>query len=82
MNDEATAELAAETFKKSNWKHMSSHPMGNLVSPLDSRMHTKSQTRNHMDFLTLISTIEPKNIKEALKDVDWVNSMWEELHQF
>ncbi|KAH0683294.1 hypothetical protein KY289_021046 [Solanum tuberosum] len=29
-----------------------------------------------------ISTIEPKSVKKALKDVDWVNPMQEELHQF
>ena len=27
-------------------------------------------------------SIEPKNINEALKDVDWVNAMHEELNNF
>ncbi|XP_019255262.1 PREDICTED: uncharacterized protein LOC109233861 [Nicotiana attenuata] len=29
-----------------------------------------------------LSQIDPKNIKEALKDVDWITAMQEELHQF
>ncbi|XP_070013233.1 uncharacterized mitochondrial protein AtMg00820-like [Nicotiana sylvestris] len=29
-----------------------------------------------------ISQIKPKNIKEALKDVDWITAMQDELHQF
>ncbi|XP_060170433.1 uncharacterized mitochondrial protein AtMg00820-like [Lycium barbarum] len=33
-------------------------------------------------FTTFLSQIEPKNIKEALKDVDWLAAMQEELHQF
>ncbi|XP_059285653.1 uncharacterized mitochondrial protein AtMg00820-like [Lycium ferocissimum] len=33
-------------------------------------------------FITFLSQIEPKNIKEALKDADWLAAMQEELHQF
>jgi hypothetical protein len=29
-----------------------------------------------------VSFIEPKNIEEALRDVDWVNAMHEELNNF
>ena len=29
-----------------------------------------------------MSSIEPKKIDEALKDVDWVNAMYEELNNF
>ena len=29
-----------------------------------------------------MSSIEPKKIEEALKDVDWVNAMYEELNNF
>ncbi|WMV19682.1 hypothetical protein MTR67_013067 [Solanum verrucosum] len=47
-----------------------------------SGMHTRSQIRNLMALSTFISTVEPRNVKEALKDVDWINSMQEELHEF
>ncbi|GKC01600.1 hypothetical protein Tco_0987736 [Tanacetum coccineum] len=29
-----------------------------------------------------VSTIEPKNIKEAMSDHSWIESMQDELHQF
>ena len=55
--------------------------LGSIVE-MNSGMQTRSKTRNLVAFSTFISNIELKNIKEALKDVDWVNSMQEELHQF
>ncbi|XP_015167597.1 uncharacterized mitochondrial protein AtMg00820-like [Solanum tuberosum] len=45
-------------------------------------MQTRSKTRNLVAFSAFILTIENKNVKETLKDADWVNSMQEELHQF
>ena len=63
-------------------KHNSSHPLDNLISPLNSEVHTRSKTRNLVAFSYFISTIETKNFKEALSDADWVNSLQEELHQF
>jgi len=55
---------------KPGWKHKSSHPLENLISPLNSGMQTRSKTRNLVAFSAFISTIEPKNVKEALKDAD------------
>ena len=65
---------------KSGWKHSSSHPLDNLISPLNSGIQTRSKTRNLVAFSAFISSIEPKNVKEALGDADWINSMQEELH--
>ncbi|XP_075096457.1 uncharacterized protein LOC142174542 [Nicotiana tabacum] len=42
----------------------------------------RSKARNSLAFSAFISQIEPKNIKEALKDADWITAMQEELHQF
>nr|GEX55123.1 Gag-Pol polyprotein [Tanacetum cinerariifolium] len=33
-------------------------------------------------FALTVSTVEPKNIKEAMLDSSWINTMQEELHQF
>ncbi|XP_070048981.1 uncharacterized mitochondrial protein AtMg00820-like [Nicotiana tomentosiformis] len=66
----------------SNWKHKSSHPLQNVITPLDSGIQTKSKSRNSLAFLTFLSQIEPKNIKKALKDADWITAMQDELHQF
>ncbi|XP_070047490.1 uncharacterized protein [Nicotiana tomentosiformis] len=66
----------------SNWKHKSSHPLENVITPLDSGIQTRSKAINAFVFSAFLSQIEPKNIKEALKDVDWITVMQEELHQF
>ncbi|XP_070028803.1 uncharacterized protein [Nicotiana sylvestris] len=44
--------------------------------------NTRSKTRNYLAFSVFLSQIEPKNIKEALKDADWITTIQEELHQF
>nr|XP_009608721.1 uncharacterized protein LOC104102655 [Nicotiana tomentosiformis] len=59
----------------SNWKHKSSHPLQNVISPLDLRIQTRSKSRNSLAFSVFLSQIEPKNIKEALKDTDWITAM-------
>ncbi|XP_075085138.1 uncharacterized protein LOC142168358 [Nicotiana tabacum] len=65
-----------------NWKHKSSHPLDNIITPLNSGVQTRSKARNSLAFSTFLSQIEPKNIKESLKDADWITSMQDELHQF
>nr|XP_016508972.1 PREDICTED: uncharacterized protein LOC107826499 [Nicotiana tabacum] len=66
----------------SNWRHQSSHPMDNIITPLDSGVQTRSRVRNSFVFSAFFSQIEPKNIMEALKDADWITTMQHELHQF
>ncbi|GJZ46958.1 retrovirus-related pol polyprotein from transposon TNT 1-94 [Tanacetum coccineum] len=39
-------------------------------------------TKNHPIEQVIVSTIEPKNIKEAMLDVSWIESMQDELNQF
>ncbi|XP_075095347.1 uncharacterized protein LOC142173622 [Nicotiana tabacum] len=65
-----------------NWKHKSSHPLDNIITPLDSSVQTRSKARNSLAFSAFLSQIEPKNFKEALKDADWITAIQEELHQF
>ncbi|XP_070036449.1 uncharacterized protein [Nicotiana tomentosiformis] len=69
-------------FQVSNWKHKSSPPLQNVITPLDSGIQTRSKSRNSLAFSTFLSQIEPKNIKEALKDADWITAMQDELHLF
>ena len=52
------------------WKHSSSYPLDNLISPLNSGINTRSKTRNLAAFSAFISSIDPKNVKEALGDAD------------
>ncbi|XP_075109048.1 uncharacterized protein LOC142180851 [Nicotiana tabacum] len=66
----------------SNWKHKSSHPLQNVITPLDLGIQTRSKSRISLSFSTFLSQIEPKHVKEALKDADWITAMQDELHQF
>ncbi|XP_075077402.1 uncharacterized protein LOC142164119 [Nicotiana tabacum] len=84
MSKESHSEIPGPSHNKvqvSNWKHKSSHPLDNVITPLDSGIQTRSKARNALSFSAFFCKIEPKNIKEALKDADWITNM-QELHQF
>ncbi|GJV04992.1 hypothetical protein Tco_1338561 [Tanacetum coccineum] len=50
--------------------------------PLVNQRTLRSQAQNHSNFFCFISTMEPKNVNEALGDESWVIAMQEELNQF
>ncbi|GJX33746.1 hypothetical protein Tco_0245303 [Tanacetum coccineum] len=60
---------------------ISTHPLENVIGNLNQRT-LRSQAQDKSNFFCFISTIEPKNINEALKDENWVMAMQEELNQF
>nr|GFC93813.1 Gag-Pol polyprotein [Tanacetum cinerariifolium] len=61
------------------------HPLeqviGNPSQSVRTRRQLKSDAEMCMSALT-VSRTEPKNIKEAMADSAWIESMQEELHQF
>nr|GEZ71619.1 Gag-Pol polyprotein [Tanacetum cinerariifolium] len=61
------------------------HPLeqvvGNPSQPVRTRRQLESDAEMCMFALT-VSRTEPKNIKEAMADSAWIESMQEELHQF
>ena len=65
-----------------SWKHQSSHPLQNILTPLNSSISTRSKLWSVCAFSAYVSLIEPKNIKEALLDSGWISVMQEELNQF
>ena len=67
------ADQLNQSALRPGWKHSSSHPLDNLISPLNYRIHTSSKTRNLVAFSTFISSIETKNVKATLGDADWIN---------
>lgn len=56
------------------------HPIDNVIGNLNEWVITRS--RNMIADSGLISRIEPKNVKEALTDEFWINSIQEELCKF
>jgi len=64
------------------WKHQSSHPLDQISSDLNTGVQIRSKLKNLCAFYAFLYDIEPKNVNEALADLDWVIAMQEELHQF
>nr|GEV98385.1 hypothetical protein [Tanacetum cinerariifolium] len=58
------------------------HPLHKIIGDPKSSVRTRGQLANSCLFSCLLSFIEPANVAEALKDVDWVSEMQDELDQF
>ncbi|GJX62976.1 retrovirus-related pol polyprotein from transposon TNT 1-94 [Tanacetum coccineum] len=70
-----------EIDKVVNIKESRNHPLKNVIGNLNQRT-LRLQAQNQSNFFCFISTIEPKNVNEALTDESWIIDMQEELNQF
>ncbi|GKB55202.1 retrovirus-related pol polyprotein from transposon TNT 1-94 [Tanacetum coccineum] len=57
-----------------NIKESKNHPLDKVIGNLYQRT-LRSQAQNQSNFFCFISTIEPKNVNEALKDDSWIIAM-------
>ncbi|GJV20116.1 hypothetical protein Tco_1369136 [Tanacetum coccineum] len=57
-----------------NIKESRNHPLENVIGKLNQRT-LRSQAQNKFNFYYFISTIEPKNVNEALGDESWIEIM-------
>lgn len=64
-----------------NVKESKSHPLDGVIGNINERT-LRSKVQNESNYFCFVSTIEPKNINEAIKDESWVIVMQEELNQF
>nr|GFB41958.1 hypothetical protein [Tanacetum cinerariifolium] len=58
------------------------HPLHKIISDPKSSVRTRGQLENSCLFSCLLSSIEPANVAEALRNADWVSAMQEELDKF
>nr|GEX06418.1 hypothetical protein [Tanacetum cinerariifolium] len=61
------------------------HPLEQVIGNPSQSVRTKHQLESDGKmcmFALTVSSTEPKNIKEAMADSAWIESMQEELHQF
>jgi hypothetical protein len=58
------------------------HPLDTTIGDISRGVQTILRLALFCEHFLFISFIEPKKIKEALRDVDWVNAMHEELNNF
>ncbi|GJW51904.1 retrovirus-related pol polyprotein from transposon TNT 1-94 [Tanacetum coccineum] len=64
-----------------NIKESRNHLLENVIGNLNQR-NLRPQAQNQSNFFCFISTIESKNVNEALTDESWIIAMQEELNQF
>ena len=57
------------------------HPHRNIIGNISNNIRTISQL-NLFTHVAFTSSLEPKNIKDALLDDSWINAMHVELNQF
>ncbi|GJR05645.1 retrovirus-related pol polyprotein from transposon TNT 1-94 [Tanacetum coccineum] len=58
------------------------HPLHKIIGDPKSSVRTRGQLENSCLFACFLSSIKPASVAEALKDVDWVSAMQDELDQF
>jgi hypothetical protein len=58
------------------------HPLDTIIEDISRGVQTRSRLTSFCEHFSFVSFIEPKKIEEALKDIDWVNAMHEELNNF
>nr|GEZ84995.1 hypothetical protein [Tanacetum cinerariifolium] len=61
------------------------HPLEQVIGNPSQSVRTRRQLESNAEmcmFALTMSRTEPKNIKEAMADSAWIESMQEELHQF
>ncbi|GJS37201.1 retrovirus-related pol polyprotein from transposon TNT 1-94 [Tanacetum coccineum] len=81
MNSRFVEDETLEIDEIVNIKESRNHPLENVIGNLNQRT-LRSQAQNQSNFYCFISTIEPKNVNEALGDESWIVAMQEELNQF
>nr|GEU43391.1 putative reverse transcriptase domain-containing protein [Tanacetum cinerariifolium] len=53
-----------------------------LLTPYDALDFSEAESSTALDPSNMHDTFEPRNIKEAMSDHSWIESMQDELHQF
>ncbi|GJT61874.1 hypothetical protein Tco_1005407 [Tanacetum coccineum] len=81
VNNNNEEDESIEVDKTVNIKESKNHPLDQVIENLNQRT-LRSQAQNHSNFFCFIFTVDPKDVKEALKDESWVVAMQEELNQF
>ena len=55
------------------------HSLDTIIGDILRDVQTRSRLASFCEHFLFVSCIEPKKIDEALKDVDWVNAMYEDV---
>jgi hypothetical protein len=58
------------------------HTVDNILGDIEKGVITRSRVTNFCEHYSFISSFEPFNVEDALRDPDWVVAMQEELNNF
>ena len=60
------------------------HPPGQIIGNPSAGIQTRSakDLSDHCHYAAFMSAVEPRSIKEALLEPDWISAMQEELEEF
>ena len=58
------------------------HPLDYIIGDISRGVQTRSRLTSFCEHFSFVLSIEPNKIEEALREVDWVNAMHEELNNF
>ncbi|GKA41585.1 hypothetical protein Tco_0734245 [Tanacetum coccineum] len=81
VNNNNKEDESIEVDEIVNIKESKNHPLDLVIGNLNQTT-LRSQAQNHSNFFCFISMIEPKDVKEELKDESWAVAIQEELNQF
>nr|GEY55824.1 retrovirus-related Pol polyprotein from transposon TNT 1-94 [Tanacetum cinerariifolium] len=73
------------SYKHLDWITTKDHPLEQVIGEPSRPVLTRNQLRSDGDmcmYALTVSTMKPKNVKEAMTDPAWIESMQEELLQF
>jgi hypothetical protein len=79
-NDKSNASNQVQVLQPTNAAR--DHPLDSIIGDILRDVQTRSRLTSFCKHFSFVSSIEPKKIDEALKDVDWVNAMHKELNNF
>jgi hypothetical protein len=79
-NDKSNASNQVQVLQPTNVTR--DHPLDSIIGDISRGVQTRSRLALFCEHFSFVSSIETKKIDEALKDVDWVNAVHEELNNF
>jgi hypothetical protein len=58
------------------------HPVDNILGDIKKGVTTRSRVATFCQYYSFVSFLEPFKVEDALRDLDWVVAMQEELNNF
>jgi hypothetical protein len=58
------------------------HPVNNILGAIEKGVTTQSRVATFYEHYSFISSFEPFKVEDALRDLDWVVAIQEELNKF